>query len=90
MDEDLKKLTLLSEAKDKLRFSLRKDLTIKDNMDIIKESEIIAREVINNVAVAGTQVDYNLIKQEIRDKLGKYFYHETDCKPIIITVINEV
>ena len=63
---------------------------IKDNMDIIKESEIISREVINNVAKAGSQVDYNLIKQEIRDKLGKYFYHETDCKPIIITVINEV
>lgn len=63
---------------------------IKDNMDIIKESESISIDVIKEVAGIGGQVDYNLIKQEIRDKLGKYFYRETECKPIIITVITEV
>ena len=41
MDENLKKLTLLSKAKDKLRFSLRKDLTIKDNMGIAKKNYVI-------------------------------------------------
>ena len=63
---------------------------VKDNMDIVKESEIISLQVIKNVVTSGEKVDYNLIKQEIREKLGKYFYHETECKPIIITVINEV
>ena len=58
-------------------------------MDILKESEIISREVIKNNITNGEKVDYNLIKQEIREKLGKYFYHETECKPIIITVIQE-
>ena len=58
-------------------------------MDILKESEVIAREVIKNIISKGS-VDFNLIKQEIREKLGKYFYNETDCKPIIITVIQEV
>ena len=62
---------------------------VKDNMDILKESEIISREVIKNNITNGEKVDYNLIKQEIREKLGKYFYHETECKPIIITVIQE-
>ena len=62
---------------------------VKDNMDILKESEVIAREVIKNIISKGS-VDFNLIKQEIREKLGKYFYNETDCKPIIITVIQEV
>ncbi len=63
---------------------------VKDNMDIVKESEIISREVINNTKREGMAVDYNLIKQEIREKLGKYFYRETECKPIIITVIQEI
>lgn len=63
---------------------------VKDNMDILKESEIVSREVIKNNITIGSKVDYNLIKQEIREKLGKYFYHETECKPIIITVIQEV
>ena len=63
---------------------------VKDNMDIVKESENISSEVIKNIVTSVKMVDYNLIKQEIRDKLGKYLYHETECKPIIITVINEV
>ena len=63
---------------------------VKDNMDIVKESQVISEQVIKNNVIANERVDYNLIKQEIRDKLGKYFYHETDCKPIIITVIQEV
>ena len=63
---------------------------VRDSMDILKESEVISLQVIKNIVSAGEQVDYNLIKQEIREKLGKYFYHETECKPIIITVIQEV
>lgn len=63
---------------------------VKDNMDILKESEIVSREVIKNNVIGCEKVDYNLIKQEIREKLGKYFYQETECKPIIITVIQEV
>ena len=49
MDEDLKKLTLLSEAKDKLRFSLRKDLTIKDNMDIAKKNYVIFAKLYEDI-----------------------------------------
>ena len=69
--------------------STRGFIYVKDNTDILKESEVISREVIKNI-IAGSNVDFNLIKQEIREKLGKYFYQETDCKPIIITVIQEV
>ena len=63
---------------------------VKDNMDIVKESEIRSLEIIKEVASMGEKTDYNLIKQEVRDKLGKYLYRETECKPIIITVITEV
>lgn len=63
---------------------------VKDNMDIVKESQIISEQVIRNNVVPNQRVDFNNIKQEIREKLGKYLYHETDCKPIIITVIQEI
>ena len=33
---------------------------------------------------------YNQIKNEIREELSKYFYHETECKPMIIAVVQEV
>ena len=63
---------------------------VRDNMDILKETEIISVQVIKNNVLGGNKVDYNLIKQEIREKLGKYFYQETECRPIIITMIQEV
>ena len=63
---------------------------VKDNMDIVKESAVISEQVIRNNIVPNQKVDFNAIKQEVREKLGKYLYRETDCKPIIITVIQEI
>ena len=62
---------------------------VKDNMDILKESSVISERIIKN-NVSNHYVDYNNIKQEIRTTLGKYFYEQTDCRPMIITVIGEI
>ncbi len=62
---------------------------VKDNMDVLKESSIISERIIKN-NTSQNFVDYNAIKQEIRSNLGKYFYEETECRPMIITVIGEV
>ena len=35
-------------------------------------------------------VDFNKIKTEIRDELSKYLFEETECKPMIIAVVQEV
>ena len=47
-------------------------------------SEIINKNISNNY------VDYNKIKTDLRDVLGNFFYNETECKPMVITVINEI
>lgn len=62
---------------------------VKDNIDLIKESEKISTEVINEF-IKDNYVDFNKIKLGIRDKLGRYFYKETECKPMILIVIQEV
>ena len=62
---------------------------VKDNIDLIKESEKISTEVINEFTTEN-YVDFNKIKLGIREKLGKYFYKETECKPMILIVIQEV
>ena len=62
---------------------------VKDNMDILKESSVISEQIIKNNTVRN-YVDYNSIKQEIRVTLGKYFYDQTECHPMIITVIGEI
>ena len=58
----------------------------KEMIDVIKNIclSIIERNTNNNY------VDYNSIKVQIREELSKYFYNETECKPMIIAVIQEV
>lgn len=62
---------------------------VKDNIDIIKESENIVSDVITS-NIKENYIDYNKLKLSIREKLGKYFYKETESKPVIIIVIQEI
>ncbi len=62
---------------------------VKDSSEIIDEIKKISIEVIEHNST-DTYVDYNKIKQEIRERLGNYFYSETESKPMIIAVIQEV
>ena len=61
---------------------------VKDNLDLIKEAEKMALDIIKENVKPGF-VDFNKIKNGIRDKLGKYFYQETECKPMILVVLLE-
>lgn len=62
---------------------------VKDNIDLIKETEKISLEVIQE-NTKPNYVDFNKIKLGIREKLGKYLYQQTECKPMILIVIQEV
>ena len=62
---------------------------VKNNADIIEKIKEISLEVINN-NTKDNYVEFNKIKTDIRDILGKFLYSETECKPMIITVINEI
>lgn len=62
---------------------------IKDSKEMIDNVKKISQDIIEN-NINNNYVDYNNIKLEIRDKLSKYFYNETECKPMIIAVIQEV
>ena len=62
---------------------------VKDSLEMIEEIKRISKEIIEK-NTQPTYVDYNEIKNQIREELSKYFYHETECKPMIIAVIQEV
>ena len=49
----------------------------------------ISLKIINS-NIANNYVDFNKIKTELRDDLGKFLFEETECKPMIITIINEI
>ena len=62
---------------------------VKENIDIIEKMKEISLEVINS-NISNNKIEFNKIKNGIRDELGRYLYDETECKPMIITVITEI
>ena len=62
---------------------------VKDSAEMIEEIKKISLEVIER-NIAPNYIDFNNIKNEIREQLGKYLYNETECKPMIIAVVQEV
>ena len=62
---------------------------VKDSKEMINEIKRLSLEIINN-NINNNYVDFTNIKTEIRERLSRYFYVETECKPMIIAVIQEV
>lgn len=64
---------------------------VKESQDLLEETKQISREVIEaSIELNAKRVDYAKIKNDVRDILGKFFYKETESKPMIITVIQEI
>ena len=61
----------------------------KDNMDVINEIKNISLQTINE-NTHNKYADYVKIRNDIREKVGAYLYKATSCKPVILTVIQEI
>ena len=61
----------------------------KENMDIIEEIKRLSIETIDE-NVHNKYADYVKIRNDIREKVGAYLYKVTECKPVILTVIQEI
>ena len=62
---------------------------MQNNQHIIDETEKIVNKILEANIVDG-KVEFNKIKSNVREKVGKYLYRETKCRPMILTVIQEV
>ena len=62
----------------------------KDNLEIIEEIKRISLEIIKANIYSTKYADYVKIRNEIREQVGNYLYKETSCKPVILTIIQEV
>lgn len=62
---------------------------VKDNSEVISEIQKIALECIKEHAI-GPHIEFNKVKNQVRENVGKYIYKQTECKPMIISVILEI
>ena len=63
---------------------------VKDNAKLIEEIKKLCVDLINKNIDNPKYVEYNKLKTVMREHLGKYLYKETECKPMIITIFQEI
>ena len=61
----------------------------KDNIDLINEAAKMVSDIIKN-NTKQYYIDYTRTRNEIRDKVGKYFYQQTECKPMVLIMLQEI
>ena len=62
---------------------------VKDSIELIEN----VRDICSNIILDNTYnnyIDYNKVKNNIRDELSKYLFEQTGNKPMIITVLQEI
>ena len=62
----------------------------KDNTELLDNVKKISLDIIKNNTYGAKYADYVKIRNEIREQVGNYLYKETSCKPVILTVIQEM
>ena len=63
---------------------------VRDSYELIKEIKRISEEIILLNTSSSRYIEYNKVKNSIRDELSKYLIKETGNKPMIITVMQEI
>ena len=63
---------------------------VKDSSELLDEIKKLCVNVIKSNINNSKYIEYNKLKNLLRENLGKYLYKETECKPMIITVFQEV
>ena len=63
---------------------------VKDSYELLNEIKKISEKIVVDNTKGMKYVEYNKIKNTIRDELSKYLINQTGNKPMIITVIQEI
>ncbi|TDM04114.1 ribonuclease J2 [Macrococcus carouselicus] len=62
---------------------------VRESEDLLKEAEDKVRAIVEE-GLMQNRIEWSEIKQDMRDKLGKFLYDSTKRRPMIIPVISEI
>lgn len=63
---------------------------LRESKELLKETRKKVIEIVNKAAGANGAVNWTYIKDEIRNKIGQFFYTRTQRRPMILPVVIEV
>jgi ribonuclease J len=63
---------------------------VKENFDLVNATKRKVKEVVAHATAKDESVDWNYVKDQIRDTVGQFLYQKTERRPMILPVVIEV
>lgn len=63
---------------------------LRESRDLLKDTRKRVIEIVHRATGSGGAVNWSYIKDEIRNKIGQFFFNKTQRRPMILPVVIEV
>jgi len=63
---------------------------VKENFDLVNATKRKVKDVVAHATAKDEAVDWNYVKDQIRDTVGQFLYQKTERRPMILPVVIEV
>ncbi len=63
---------------------------VKENFDLVNATKRKVKEVVQRATAKDESVDWNFVKDQIRDTVGQFLYQKTERRPMVLPVVIEV
>ena len=63
---------------------------VKENFDLVNATKRKVKDVVAHATGKDESVDWNYVKDQIRDTVGQFLYQKTERRPMILPVVIEV
>ncbi len=63
---------------------------VKENFDLVNETKRKVQQVVKNTTSAETSIDWDLVRNQIRDVVGQFLFTKTERRPMVLPVVVEV
>ena len=73
-----------------IQITSRGFIHVKENFDLVNETKRKVQDIIKKNTSEETSLDWDLIRNEIRDSIGQFLFTKTERRPMILPVVVEV
>ncbi len=70
--------------------SSRGFIYVKENFDLVNQTKTRVKKEINKILDGGATPDWNYVKKNIQEDIGKFLFQKTQRRPMILPIIIEV
>lgn len=73
-----------------IQITSRGFIHVKENFDLVNETKRKVEKVVKDNTSRGTSIDWDLVRNQIREAVGQFLFTKTERRPMILPVVIEV